>query len=101
MKNLKPSDFTEFPCDSVFQKSEAEQVAVNVMVILKRTGDQWRKLPWSEYKAERKKDRDFGEGEREYFDRVVGHTASPVDAIGFSPTWTKAAKRKTKKGATP
>jgi len=38
----KPSDFTNEPMGSVLQKSEAETVARNIMVILKRTGDTYK-----------------------------------------------------------
>jgi len=64
----RPSDFTVQPWGSVLQKSEAETIAANIMVILKRTGDEWRSLTWDEYKTERLKDGSFTEGEKVYFD---------------------------------
>ena len=89
---MKPSNFTMQPWSSVFGKSESETIARNIMVILKRTGDQWRELPWDEYKEERLKDGGFVEWkERPEFDRVQPYTVSPETAALFSPDW-KAAK---------
>lgn len=84
---MKPSDFTTYPWSSRVGKSEAETVAANIMVILKRTGDEWRELPWDEYKAERQKDGKFSEEERRYFDQVHEFTVSEQTARLFSPTW--------------
>ena len=53
---LKPSDFTNFPYDSVFHNTEREMVARNIMVILVRTGNTWRELSWEEYLQERIKE---------------------------------------------
>ena len=61
--DMKPSNFTKQPIASVLQKSEAETIARNIMVILKRTGDSFRPLSWDEYKAERLKDGHFTESE--------------------------------------
>jgi len=38
---MKPSDFTTQPMGSVLGKYEAETVAKNIMLILKRTGDEF------------------------------------------------------------
>lgn len=73
--------------NSVLQKSEAETVARNIMVILARTGDYFRNLTWQEYKKERKKDGNFSENERSYFDQVIKYCQSEDDAILFSPVW--------------
>lgn len=87
--NLLPSDFTNQPWGSVAQKSEAEAVARNIMVILKRTGNTWRKMTYEEYKEERQKDGDYSGGELMYFDAVVGYTASADTAALFSKEWNK------------
>lgn len=85
---MQPSDFTSQPWSCVFRKSESETIARNIMVILKRTGDQWRELPWEEYKAERLKDGSFSEWkEKPEFERVQPYTTSPDQARLFSPTW--------------
>ena len=88
---MNPSNFTKFPMSSVKQNSESEQIAVNIMVILKRTGDTFRPLTWDEYKEERLKDGGFTEGERRYFDAVIDYCASPETARLFSPVWKEAA----------
>lgn len=83
----KPSDFTKFPCGSVLQKCETEQIAVNIMVILERTGNTFRELSWNEYRVEREKDGRFTEGEKPYFKDVIGYCASPLTAALFSKVW--------------
>lgn len=84
---MKPSNFKEQPYDSVLQKSECETIARNIMVILHRTGNEWRELDWEEYMAERKKDGGFSHSEREYFDRVIPYCKSAELAKSFSPKW--------------
>lgn len=69
------------------QKAEAETVAQNIMIILKRTGDEWRELTWEEYKQEREKDGAFSEREKDYFIRVLGYTVAPEHAARFCPDW--------------
>lgn len=83
----KPSNFTTHPYSSVLQNSESETVAANIMVILKRTGNKWRKLSWEEYKAERLKEGSFTESEKSYFDSVIDYTISPETAKLFSKQW--------------
>lgn len=91
MKQLKPSDFTFKPFGSVLQKSEAETIAANIMVILKRRGNEWNSLSWDEYKEERLKDGEFSEGEKRYFDQVIDYCKSPETAMLFSPKWKEIA----------
>lgn len=91
-ENLKPSNFTMCPWDCIFQQSEYETIATNIMVILKRTGDKWRKLSWKEYKKERLKDGNFTGSEVGYFDKVVKYCSSWQEAISFSPKWAKVPK---------
>lgn len=86
---MKPSDFTNQPYNSALQKTEAEIVARNVMVILKRTGNEFRKLTWEEYTEERKKDGNFTESEKQYFDKVIPYCEAPMTARLFSPEWNK------------
>lgn len=85
MKN--PKDFTKFPWGSIFLKSEYEAIARNIMVILGRTGNKFRKLSWREYKAERLKDKDFSEGEKRFFIHVVDYCKSANKAKTFSQAW--------------
>ena len=68
---MKPKDFTNRPIDSVMQQSEAETVARNIMVILYKTGNDWRKLKFSEYKKERKKDGGNRDMEENYFKKEI------------------------------
>lgn len=84
---MKPSDFVKAPMDSVLQSFESETVAVNIMVILKRTGDVFRPLGWSEYKEERLKDGQFSDSERPYFEQVIDYCRQPETAVLFSPVW--------------
>lgn len=82
-----PSNFKTYPWSSVCGSSEHETIALNIITILKRTGDNWRKMNWDEYKAERLKDGHFTESEKKYFDDVVKYTTSAESARLFSNTW--------------
>lgn len=84
---IKPSDFTSLPMGSVLQKSEAEVVARNIMIILKRTGDVFRYLSWDEYHAERLKDGNFDYYEKHFFEQVIGYCKSVDTAVLFSRAW--------------
>ncbi len=86
MKSL-PSDFTNEPWNSILQKSEAETIARNVMVILKRTGNTWRELSDEEYEEERKKDGRYTTSELKYLAQVRPYTISPEMASKFSKDW--------------
>ena len=57
------------------------------MVILFRTGDNFRKLSWKEYKKERIKDGEFTEREKEYFDKVIPYFKSSDTVQLFSKAW--------------
>ena len=57
------------------------------MVILKRTGDEFRPLEWEEYKQERLKDKNFSEYEKKYFDKVIPYCKSADTAVLFSNSW--------------
>jgi len=87
---MNPSDFTRSPFDSVLKNRESETVARNIMVILSRTGNEFRLLPWEEYKQERIKDGNFTESEKQYFDRVAGFCVSAESAKAFCPSWVTA-----------
>jgi len=85
---LNPSDFSGiFPWSSVFQKSEYETIAQNIMKILKRTGDTWRELSYDEYEKERLKDVGMSEMEKPIFEKIIGYFKSPDTAKLFSPAW--------------
>lgn len=54
---MKPSKISAIlPMGSIFQNIESEQVAQNIAIILKRTGDEFRLLSRDEYTDECKKD---------------------------------------------
>ena len=89
MSGLKPSNYTSHPMSSVSKEWEAEQIARNIMTILRRTGDEWRSLAWEEYQAERQKDGNFSEMEKPYFDRVISYCKSAEDADRFCSSWRK------------
>lgn len=84
---MEPSDFKNEPFNSVLSNSESETVARNIMVILSRTGNTFRLLSWEEYMAERQKDGNFTQSEKQYFDRVVGFCVTAESAKAFCPTW--------------
>jgi len=92
-KDLLPSDFADTrPMESVLRCYEGEAVARNIMTILRRNGNAWRKLPWAEYRRERIADGNFSEyDERPWFDKTLRYTISPLAAVAFSPAWAKAA----------
>lgn len=87
---MKPSNFTSYPWSSVFQNSETETIAQNIMVILKRTGDNFRELSWEEYEAERKKDGGFSVRENGYFESAQPYTVSAEKAATFSRIWAES-----------
>ncbi len=84
----KPSDFTNHPFGSLFRNTETEVIAVNIMKILKRTGDTFRTLTFDEYKKERQKDKNFTEGEKEYFHKVKSYCKSADTAKLLSEAWS-------------
>lgn len=83
----KPSDFNYHPFSSVFQNTEHEIVARNVIVILKNTGDQWRNVTIQEYEEYRKKDGNYSISEKRYFEDVIPYLNSADKAELFSPSW--------------
>jgi hypothetical protein len=84
----KPSEFAKkHPFGSVFQKTEYEVIAKNIMTILGRTGDTFRELPWEEYKTERQRDKQFTDREEGYFDSVIEYCESAKTARLFSKSW--------------
>lgn len=84
----KPSDFIKtFPMDSITQSWESERVALNIMVILSRTGDQFRELTWEEYKEEREKGDEFSGLEKRHFDGVIDYFKSADTVVLFSESW--------------
>ena len=91
---MKPSDFNIFPWDSVFHENEYETIALNIIRILKRTGNEFRDLSWNEYKTERLKDGSFTDGEFEYFEKVIPYFISESTAKLFSPAWRKIGEQK-------
>lgn len=88
--SLKPSDFAKINCfNSIFQKCEYEEIAQNIMIILKRTGNTFRPLSYKEYEIERKKDGNYSIFEKSYFDKVRKYCMTPERAALFSPEWEK------------
>lgn len=86
----KPSDFNSYPWSSVSQNSETEQIAQNMMVIMKRDmGDKWTPPTWERYKGIRQEDGGFSMAERALFDKVLPYCKSEDTARLFSPTWAK------------
>ena len=90
---MKPSDFTEYPWSSVCRHCEDEVVAQNIMIILKRTGNEFRDLTWKEYKKERLKDGNFTMEEKECFEKVIWYCKSEKKARLFSKYWNKTKSK--------
>ena len=87
---MKPNNFKDQPSDSVLQKTEAEIIARNIMVILERTGNTFRELSWAEYAKERKADGNFTSSEWKHFDKAVRYCTSEETAKLFSEHWGKS-----------
>ena len=102
--NNKPSDFAKIePMSSVTKEAHHETVAMNIMRVLAKTGDTFRKLTFEEYIAERiapnhtKVDGNytfvghfFGvESEDVMFATVAPYCESAEKASEFAPAWNK------------
>lgn len=57
------------------------------MVILKRTGNTWRKLSVEEYALERNKDGNYSSKEEALFVRCREYCLSPETALQFKHNW--------------
>lgn len=85
---MKPSDIKDIaPMCSVFYKSEYETVAQNIAIILSKKDNEFKIITWDTYKKERKKDRDFSEIEKVYFDKVINYFESEKTIRSFSYFW--------------
>ena len=84
---MKPSDFRKHPLDSILQNTESEIVARNIMVILARTGDEFRLMEWDEYLREREADGLYLGMEQRYFEMVRGYCVSEKTARQFCSDW--------------
>lgn len=84
---MTPSNFTNYPWGSALTNSECETIAVNIMVILSRTGNVFRELTWEEYESERMKDKNFSAGEKPYFEKVLPYCKNADTAKLFSKSW--------------
>jgi len=90
-----PKDFIKYPWGSVFENSERETVALNIMKILSRTGNEWRTLSWDEYLEERVKDgggnthNQYYLSEKDCFEDVIRYTVSESTAKLFCSDWSE------------
>lgn len=86
---LRPSDFTDFPYNSILQKIEPETIAQNVMVMLESLGNVFRKLTWEEYRARRLVGNGIWSSSHDefWFEEVISYCKSANAAILFSPEW--------------
>jgi hypothetical protein len=90
-----PSDLIKkYPFESVFGKSEYETIALNIMRILERKGNTWRKLSYEEYETERLKDSNYSKQEEMYLEQVLKYTENPTMAAKFSTEWKKVVVAK-------
>lgn len=82
---LKPSDFAnEFPCMSITADAHLESIAQRIMELLARTGDEWRKLTWYEYRLV------YSNDSRSDFQLVCYYCTSAENAMSFSRYWYDA-----------
>lgn len=81
-----PSDYTVYPHGSVMDQY-AEMIAKNIMKILAKNGNEWRRLEWNEYSHEMCIDVDFCQDEIDYFEKVNDFCVSPNHAACFSEVW--------------
>lgn len=86
---MKPNNFTNYPWNSILQNFASEKVAQNIMKILKRTGNEFRKLSFEEYKAERLKDGNYTDNEEYHFYEVIMWCANEQTASLFCKKWAK------------
>lgn len=84
---MKPSEFTSYPWSSVFRQAEYEIVAQNIIKILQKTGNKFRKLNWPEYVLHRVKDGNFTISEKKYFDAVIPYCKNADTVQLFSKSW--------------
>ena len=87
-----PSAFTVWPYSSVLRDSHCEQVAVNIMVILKRTGDAWRPMSADEYGSQPERNGVLSARQADLFHRVAPLVATEAMARKFSPEWAKVGR---------
>jgi hypothetical protein len=87
VRELRPSDFCIKPWSCIFRQSEYETIALNIMKILKKYGDEFDNITWEEYRKARLEDGNFSEREKSYFDRVVDYCTDPNEAKKFSKDW--------------
>jgi hypothetical protein len=93
--DIRPSDFTcIFPTQSKGKDPLCEAVILNIMIILARTGDTFRELPFSEYKQRRKTDGGYTKIEKKLFPKVIGYCSSAEKAAEFSPAWERIVEGK-------
>jgi len=85
---INPSEFCTYPWSSVLLNSESETIALNIMTILKRTGNTFRELSWDEYKKERLNDGRFSEREKIFFEKVIPYCKSVMTARLFCGEWS-------------
>lgn len=78
-----PADFLRRCYGSIARNTESEIIFRNIMVILSKAGNTWRKLDFSEYEECRKEDGHFSDTEKDYFERVIAYTQSPEKAREF------------------
>jgi len=87
---MKPSNFTTHPHFSITKKHEYEAFVFNIMKILARTGDKFRKITLDEYIKERKKD-DIDcfiqQYEKDLLDHFSEYCTSAEKAIEFCSDW--------------
>jgi hypothetical protein len=86
---MKPSDIINiFPYSSVTKDARYEIVAMNIVIILKRTGDKFRLLSFKEYIRERKKDKNGNpENEKVLFDKVINYFKTEDTVRLFCECW--------------
>ncbi len=91
-KEKTPLNYTRQPFDSSAKSLEYELAAQNIMLVLSRTGNVFRKLTLKEYKDNIKKvdNRIVGSSEAHYMQCAIHYCLSSIAADDFCHTWYNA-----------
>lgn len=85
---MKPSDLVGiFPFASIMQKSECETIAKNIIVIQSRIDNKFQLIDWDTYYVHRRKDGEFSDGEKKFYE-MVAHLLTTEELVRkFSKYW--------------
>lgn len=85
----RPTDFADFPNESIAHNINDDGVAWNIIRILMVTGNEWRVITWGEYLTHHAGDY----MKRDNFDRVIKYCTSAGSAQTYCPEWARAVNK--------